>query len=131
MLQPLPIPVGIWEDISMNFITGFPKFDRVDYIFIVVDRLSKYAHFFPLRHSFTAQTIAQLFVKEVVKLHVVPLSIVSDLLFVNHFWTKLFRLMDTKLKMSSAYHLQTDEQSEIIKCSLEKYLRCFAYQRVG
>lgn len=127
LLQPLPIPDRIWEELSMDFITGLPKIRGTDTIFVVVDRLSKYAHFLPVKRPYTAKGIAETFAKEIVRLHGVPVSIVSDRdpVFVSTFWTELFKLQGTRLAMSTAYHPETDGQTEVINRCLETYLRCF------
>lgn len=94
----------------MDFIEGLPKSDGMDIILVVVDRLRKYAHFIPLKDSFNACLVAELFIKEVVRLHGIPKSIVSDhdKVFVSNFWKELFKLQETDLQHSTTYHPQTD-----------------------
>ena len=92
LLQPLPIPQLIWEEISMDFITRLPKSQGFEVIMVIVDKLSKYAHFILLKHPFTAKMIVESFVKEVVYLHEVPKTIISDRdpIFLRKFWKELF-----------------------------------------
>lgn len=131
LLQPLSIPVSVWSEISMDFITGLSKNNGYEAILAVVDRLSKYSHFIPLKHPFTACSIATNFAKEVVRLHGIPESILSDRdpLFVSHFWKELFQLLGTVLKMSSSYHPQTYGQTKVVNKCLEAYLRCFVSEQ--
>jgi hypothetical protein len=114
-LQPLLIPPAIWKDISMEFITGLPKSGNKSVIMVVLDRLSKYAHFCALQHPFTASMVAQIFMDQVFKLHGMPHSIVSDRdpTFTSNFWQELFKLQGTQLHLSTTYHPQTDGQTKV------------------
>jgi hypothetical protein len=127
-LQPLPIPPSIWKDISMDFITDLPKSGNKSVIMVVVDFLSKYAHFCSLKHLFTASTLAQIFMDQVFNLHDMPHSIVSnhEPTFTSNFWQELFKIQGIELHLSTTYHPQTDGQTNVVNKSLETYLRFFS-----
>lgn len=124
LLQPLPIPEGKWESISMDFTTGLPTVRGNDCIYIVVDRLTKFAHFFAIPTRYTTTHVAELFFREVFRLHWLPKNIVSDRdsRFMGGFWQELFRLVGTELTPSTSYHPQTDGQPERVNQWLEGYL---------
>ena len=108
----------------MDFITGLPMVQGKDYIFVVVDRLTKYAHFFAIPAHYTAAQVAELFFREVFMLHGLPKTIINDRdnCFMGGFWQELFRLVGTELTMSTSDHPQTDGQTEIVNKWLEGYL---------
>ena len=110
---------------------GLPRSHRMDVVFVVVDRLTKYVHFIALSHPYSASKVVALFVRHVFKLHGMPNSIVSDrdLAFTSLFWSELIRLQGVQLTMSSSYHPWTEGQTEVVNKSLEQYLRSFTSDR--
>jgi hypothetical protein len=130
-LQSLPIPTWKWEDISMNFIVGLPRTAKgYDSIWVIVDRLTKIAHFLPVRVKYTVATYAELYITCILSLHGVPKTIVSDRgsQFVSKFWEELHKALDTKLLHSSTYHPQTSGQTERVNQILEDMLRACALE---
>jgi transposase InsO family protein len=128
LLQPLPVPSGAWQILSMDFVEGLPRSKHVNCILVIIDSFTKYAHFLALSHPFTAASVAKLFLDHVYRLHGMPVAIISDRdrIFTSHFWQELFKLADVQLQMSSSYHPQSDGQTERLNQSMDTFLRCFA-----
>ena len=127
-LQPLQFPKQKWKDIAVDFVTGLPVTDRqFDAVMTVVDRCTKMVHLVPMKTTDGAQEVADHFQRHIWKLHGIPRSIVSDRdgRFISAFWKELMRLLGTQLRMSSAFHPQTDGQSEKANDVVETTLRLF------
>ena len=126
LLQPLSMPEWKWERITMDFVSGLPRTQRNhDAIWVIVDRLTKSAHFLAIRMDYSLERLAELYINEIVRLHGIPVSIVSDrdLRFTSRFWGSLQEALGTKLKFSTSFHPQTDGQSERVIQILEDMLR--------
>jgi hypothetical protein len=125
-LQSLSIPTWKWEDISMDFIVGLPRTTKgFDSIWVIIDRLTKIAHFLPVKTTHPVAVYAQLYIAHILSLHGVPKTIVSDRgpQFVSKFWEELHKSLGTKLLHISAYHPQTSGQTERVNQILEDMLR--------
>jgi hypothetical protein len=131
LLQPLPVPSRVWAEISMDFIEALPKVQGNSVILTIVDRFSKFAHFISLSHPYTATSVVKAFFNEVVRLHSISESIVSDRdpVFTGNVWKDLFKTSGIRLKMSTAFHPQTDGQSEAVNKTISMYARCITGDR--
>jgi hypothetical protein len=126
LLQQPEIPQWKWERITMDFVTKLPKTSGgYDAIWVIVDRLTKSTHFIPIKETYSMEQLTRLYVKEIVSKHGAPVSIISDRdsRFTSNFWKSLQNAFNTKLDMSTAYHPQTDGQSERTIQTLEDMLR--------
>ncbi|WVZ50951.1 hypothetical protein U9M48_002152 [Paspalum notatum var. saurae] len=126
LLKPLDIPMWKWKKISMDFIVGLSRTPKGnDSIWVIVDRLTKSAHFIPVKATHNAPKLAELYIQNVLRLHGVPISIISDRgpQFTAEFWKSLHEALGTKLDYSTAYHPQTDGQTERVNQLLEDLLR--------
>ena len=134
LLQPLPIPSQKWEVISLDFITGLPRNQsQNDSIMVVVDKLSKAAHFIPIKTTYKAANIADIFLKQIFRLHGVPKVIISDRdpKFTGNFWKSLFKGLNTTLNFSTSFHPQTDGETERVNQVLEDFLRMYVKDQPG
>jgi hypothetical protein len=125
-VQPLTIPLWKLDDISMYFIVGLPPTTRrKDSIWVIEDRLTKIAHFIAVHTTYSIQDYAELYVDQIVRLHGIPKTIVSDrgTQFMAHFWEQLHESLGTKLIRSSSYHPQIDGQTEQVNQIVENMLR--------
>ncbi|KAL0536694.1 hypothetical protein IC582_025654 [Cucumis melo] len=134
LLQPLSVPGWKWENVSMDFITGLPRtLKGYTVIWVVVDRLTKSAHFVPGKSTYTASKWGQLYMIEIVRLHGVPVSIVSDrdARFTSKFWKGLQLALGTRLNFSTSFHPQTDGQTERLNQILKDMLRACVLEFLG
>src|ERR1700731_5117388 len=127
LMKFLPIPQRPWSSILMDFIEGLPLSLDFDSILVIVDRLTKYAIFIECRKTDGAIELATLFLKHVFAKHGAPHDIVSDRgkLFVSKFWSLLCHLLDIKANLSTAYHPETNRQTERINQILKQYIRLY------
>ncbi|GJT86352.1 putative reverse transcriptase domain-containing protein [Tanacetum coccineum] len=126
LLVQLEIPQWKWDNITMDFVTKLPKTQSGnDTIWVIVDRLTKSVHFLPMRETDPMDKLARLYLKEVVTRHGIPVSIIydRDLRFASNFWRSFQKAIGTRLDISTAYHPETDGQSEITIQTLEDMLR--------
>ncbi|GKB62655.1 putative reverse transcriptase domain-containing protein, partial [Tanacetum coccineum] len=134
LLQQPEIPVWKWEGIAMDFVTKLPRTSGGhDTIWVIVDRLTKSAHFLPMREDYKMERLARLYLNEIVARHSVSISIISDhdSRFTSRFWQSMQEVLGTRLDMSTAYHPQTDGQSERTIQTLEDMLRACVWYFEG
>ena len=132
LLQPLPVPIRAWSQVSLDLITQLPRSKLGhDAIVVFVDKLTKMVHYVPTTTTVTAPQLSTLFIREVVRLHGVPDSILSDRdpRFTAHFWRSFWKQLGSTLTMSTAYHPQTDGQTERANRTLEEMLRAYVNWR--
>lgn len=129
LLEPLSLPAGARQVVTMDFIDGLPQSHKYNSILVVLDKYTRYAHFLPLSHQFTIAKVAHSYLDNVYKLHGLPAAIISDRdpVFTSNFWRELFRIIGTELNMSTLYHPQADGQTERVNQCLEVYLRYFIH----
>jgi hypothetical protein len=128
LLQPLEIHVWKWDDISMDFIMGLPHTQKGhDSIWVIVDRLTKVAHFILVKATYETHKLAELYIDNILKLHGAPRRIVSDRgpQFTAKFWRSLHSAMGTNLTYSSSFHPQIDGQIERVNQILKNLLRAY------
>jgi hypothetical protein len=128
LLQALPIPKWKWDVVTMDFITGFPRTSKQhDSIMLVVEKLTKAAHFVPLKTTHRAVDVADIFLKEVARFHGIPKTIVfdRDSKFTFNFWKGPFKGFRTNLNFSTTYHPESDGQTERVNMLIEYILRMY------
>ena len=130
-LQPIPLPERAWQQITTNLVADLPESEGKSAVAVFVARLTKMVHFFPCTKETITTEYARLFVNQVFKLHGMPEVIISDcdLRFMSKFWEEMFSLLGTDLRFSTAFHLETDGESEVTIHVLENFLQPYIEQR--
>jgi transposase InsO family protein len=123
------VPERAWKVVSLDFVEGLPLSEGRNCILVVVDLFTKHEHFLSFCHPFRAATVAKVFISQVYHLHGIPSALVSDRdkIFTSALWRELFKLAKVELHMSTAYHPQSDGQTERVNQCLETFLRCFVH----
>jgi len=126
-LMPNKVPNRPWEIISTDLITQLPESNGYNAICVIVDRLTKRAHFIPINNRFSSKDMAQLLYDKVYPLHGLPLQIILDrgVQYLAELFQEWCKILGIESTMSTAYHPQTDGQMEHVNQALEKYLRCY------
>ena len=133
LLQPLPVPKGLWQSISLDFIVKLPPSKEpltgvcYDNILVIVDRFTKYAYFLLYKEASNADNLAYTFLQTIISNHGILQEIISDreTVFTSNFWQSLIKQLGTKSKLSTAFHPQTDRQTERLNQILEQYLQSY------
>jgi hypothetical protein len=131
-LQPLPIPKWKWEVVTMDFITKLPRTNKQhDSIMVVVDKLTKDAHFIPVNLTHKEANIVDVYMREIARLHGIPKKIVydKDPKFTSNFWKGLFKGFGTNLNFSTTYHLESNGQTERVNQVIEDMLRMYVMDK--
>jgi hypothetical protein len=132
LLQPLPIPKWKWEVLKMDLIIGFPRTSKQhDAIMVVVDKLTKAAHFIPLKTTHKTTHVVDIYMREVARLHGIPKTIVSDRdpKFTSKFWKGFFKGFRTNLNFNTTYHPESDGQTKIVNQVIEDMLRMYVMEK--
>jgi hypothetical protein len=128
LLQPHDVPMSKWEVISMDFVVGLPLTShRHNDILVIVDKLTKIAHFIPIKDTYDVTDVARMFISEVIHLHGLPKKIISDRdsQFTSRFWTSLQSMLGTQLNLSTTYHPETNGKTERVNQVMEDILRMY------
>ena len=130
LIHPIVVPDHAWDTVTIVFVESLPKSGGKHTILVIIDKFTKYAHLLALHHPFSPTQVAQLLFDNVFKLYEPPSAIISDRdrIFTSSFCSELFKKLDSKSKLTTAYHPQSDGQRERLNQCIELYLRCLTYQ---